>query len=187
LAALDGEITERRFAARRATDAYLGSARYGQAMLVTAEQLHALDGATGKGEVLSSFAARRLSRLRRKVVRLANAARPDAPASLHALRIAVKRLRYGLEFFAPMTGGRRLKRCSSVLAEAQDALGKLNDLANAGHLLEQCAGTDPRLREAVSLVGGWHVPRHTGLMERVPGILRDLRRLELPRFAGLDG
>jgi len=34
------------------------------------------------------------------------------------------------------------------LASLQDALGQINDLANAGRLLTDCAGEDTRLREA---------------------------------------
>ena len=42
-----------------------------------------------------------MRRLRKRLRRLAAAARLEQPATLHALRIGVKRLRYALEFFAP--------------------------------------------------------------------------------------
>ena len=54
-------------------------------------------------EPVGTFADRRLRRLRRKVEQLATAARPDDPAALHALRIGIKRLRYALEFFTPLS------------------------------------------------------------------------------------
>ena len=45
-----------------------------------------------------------------------------------------------------------------------------------------CAGGDLRLREAVTLVGGWHGPRHSQLMAQVPALLDEIRRLKLPRL-----
>jgi CHAD domain-containing protein len=128
-------------------------------------------------ETTASFATARLRRLRRKVHELADAARPDDPVSLHALRIGVKRLRYALEFFAPLSRDKAQRRLVDKLAEAQGTLGQLNDLANAGRLLMECAGHDERLREAVTLIGGWHAPRHAGLMAGVPKLLESLRNM----------
>ncbi len=184
LAALAGVVTDRRYAARAAAAHALGSARYGRLMLsIFASLQEQVFGAGDHGQTLAAFAAERLARLRKKVRRLAAAAHGDDPLSLHALRIAVKRLRYALEFFAPLAevkaGGRSIAR----LAAIQDVLGQLNDLANAGRLLESCAGDDRRLREAVTLVGSWHGPRHGQLLDRVPGLIEEVRRLRLPPLA----
>jgi CHAD domain-containing protein len=69
------------------------------------------------------------------------------------------------------------------LAAMQDTLGQLNDLANAGALLMDCAGDDPRLREAVTLIGGWHGPRYAALLESITPELGRLARLQLPPLA----
>lgn len=182
LAALDGEITERRFAARRVSQAHLNSIGYGRMMVAAAERLTALPDDEGMAPALQEFARKRLKRLRCRVVRMARSAAPDDPASLHALRIAVKRLRYGLEFFGHLARGRRLAALAFTLAQAQDTLGKLNDLANAGRLLEECAGNDRRMREAVGITGGWHGPRYARLMAEVPALLKRLSRITLPRL-----
>ncbi|MBL8487835.1 MAG: CYTH and CHAD domain-containing protein [Rhodocyclaceae bacterium] len=182
LAALDGEITERRFAARSMTREYLASAGYGAAMVAASERLALLDEELPDAAGLGDFAGRRLRRLHRRVVALAASADPADPDALHALRIAVKRLRYGLEFFGPMTSRRRLARLATRLAEAQETLGKLNDLANAGRLLADCAGSDPRLRDAVGIVGEWHRPRHARLLDGVPTLLARLARMARPRI-----
>jgi CHAD domain-containing protein len=50
----------------------------------------------------------------------------DHPASLHALRIAVKRLRYGIELFRPALG-KHGGSLSAYLKEAQDFLGWVHD------------------------------------------------------------
>ncbi|HTY99240.1 MAG TPA: CHAD domain-containing protein [Rhodocyclaceae bacterium] len=182
LAALAGVVTDRRYAARAAAVQALQSTAYGELMLRLAASLQGPVGDEAPG-ALVDFAADRLRRLGKRVRRLAEAARGDDPTSLHALRIGVKRLRYALEFFASLLDGKAHRRRVTRLAAVQDALGQLNDLANAGRLLMDCAGGDLRLREAVTLVGGWHGPRHAQLMAQVPPLLEELRRLESLRPA----
>ncbi|MBI4996047.1 MAG: CHAD domain-containing protein [Rhodocyclales bacterium] len=178
LAALAGAITDDRYAARRNTVRHLESREFGHLMVRLAALLHApeLDEAPA-AESFAAFAAGRTKRLRRKVRSLASQARLDDPASLHVLRIGIKRLRYALEFFASITRGKGQRRLAGWLADIQGTLGELNDLANAGQLLMNCAGHDERLREAVALIGGWHGPRHARLMTRLPGLLKGLRAL----------
>jgi inorganic triphosphatase YgiF len=178
LAALAGVITEDRYAARRNTIRHLESREFGQLMIRLAALLHApaMEEALVT-EFVAAFAAGRMKRLRHRVRELAIHARPDDPPSLHALRIGTKRLRYALEFFAALAPGKAQRRQASWLAEIQGTLGELNDLANAGQLLMNCAGHDERLREAVTLIGGWHGPRHASLMARLPKLLDELRNL----------
>jgi inorganic triphosphatase YgiF len=178
LAALAAIITDRRHTVRHQAVTHLTSREFGRLMLQLASQC-CEKGPTNPAnpETTASFATARLRRLRRKVHELADAARPDDPVSLHALRIGVKRLRYALEFFAPLSRDKAQRRLVDKLAEAQGTLGQLNDLANAGRLLMECAGHDERLREAVTLIGGWHAPRHAGLMAGVPKLLESLRNM----------
>ncbi len=188
LAALTGAVTDRQYSARAAAVHYLQSVAYGRLLLLATALLHrppfdmaAIDGAAD--DTLAAFAAGRLKRLRKKVLALAAAASIEDPVSLHQLRIGIKRLRYALEFFAPLAAGKSLRRLLQQLGLLQDELGQLNDLANAGLLLMHCAGDDPRLREAVSLVGGWHASRHGALLGRIPGQVKKLARLKLPRLS----
>ncbi|MBK9020444.1 MAG: CYTH and CHAD domain-containing protein [Sulfuritalea sp.] len=183
LPALASDITNRRYAARVQALALLASPGYGLTLLSVLEALHAGD-ATGDGKTsLRDFATQRLGRLHRKLRRLAAAADPEQPASLHALRIAVKRLRYAMEFFAPLVPAKAFDRALRRLADAQETLGQLNDLTNAGTLLMECAGDDPRLREAVTLIGGWHGPRYASLQAGLSRQQRGLVRLRLPKLA----
>ncbi|MDP2794649.1 MAG: CHAD domain-containing protein [Sulfurisoma sp.] len=181
LATLAGIITDRRYAARGSAVHALQSPHHGQLVLQAVGLLHPIAGTT-EGETLAGFASGRLKRLHRKVRRLAAAARPDDPAALHALRIGCKRLRYALEFFGPLAPGKAVRRAAVRLEGAQDILGQLNDLANAGRLLMDCAGSDTRLREAVTLIGGWHGPRHMQLLAGIPALLSGLHKLRLPRL-----
>jgi adenylate cyclase len=184
LAMLVGIITEKGYQTRAEAMQALRRPSFGQLMLLAGDLLHRppFSVASSDDGTIAAFATSRIKRLRGKVERLANAASIDDPASLHTLRIAIKRLRYALEFFAPLTRGKDLPRIVGRLAKLQDALGQINDLANAGMLLMACAGEDARLREAVTLIGGWHGPRHARLLGSVPVGLKQARKLKLPKL-----
>ena len=183
LPALASDITNRCYIARAQAIATLAEPDHGRVLLTALESLHARPASDQAMVTLNRFACKRLQRLRKKMRHLALAAHIDDPAALHALRIAVKRLRYALEFFSPLAREADSLRVLEKLTSLQDALGQLNDLANAGAVLMDCAGDDPRLREAVTLIGGWHGPRYAGLLKRITPELARLARLSLPRLA----
>lgn len=189
MASLIGAVTKRQYSAREAAVRHLQSITYGRLLLLATALLHqapfttAAEPGAETGETLVDFANGRLKRLRKKVLALAALATIDDPVSLHQLRIGIKRLRYALEFFSPLLASKPLQRLLGRLSLLQDELGQLNDLANAGLLLMHCAGDDPRLREAVSLVGGWHASRHRDLLAQIPGQAKHLTRLKLPKLA----
>ncbi|MCF8198464.1 MAG: CYTH and CHAD domain-containing protein [Sulfuritalea sp.] len=183
LPAIASDITNRRYRSRAEAITMLAAPAYGLTLLGALESLHAQvpNGPTAIG--LQEFASERLRRLKRKVRRLVQAASVEDPASLHAMRIGVKRLRYALEFFSPLANRRSLQRALKQLASMQDVLGQLNDLTNAGALLMDCAGDDPRLREAVTLIGGWHGPRYSKLLKTIAREQPRLTKLRLPKLA----
>lgn len=83
-------------------------------------------------------------------------------ARRHRVRIAVKKLRYATEFFAGLYAGGRRKRYLRALAELQDRLGRVNDIATARSVLERLAGESAdadraaALPEAGTMVLDWH-------------------------------
>ena len=180
LSALAGEITNLRYGVRAGVLAALAAPAYGRMLLGAVEALHPLAPPTLTSATLEEFAIVRLRHLCRRLRRLAAAARIADPSTLHALRIGIKRLRYALEFFAALAADPPLRRLQARLATAQDILGRLNDLANAGVLLSKCAGSDPGLREAVALIGGWHGTRHARLLAEIADALPRLARTRLP-------
>ncbi len=183
LSALAGDITNLRYGVRAEVLASLAAPDYGRMLLTAVEALH--PAATPVLEVgsLDEFAAARLHHLCRRVRRLAAAAHTNDPASLHALRIGIKRLRYALEFFATLGAEAPGRRLHSRLAEVQDVLGRIIDLTNAGVLLSDCAGSDAELREAVALIGGWHGARYGRLLGEIAAALPKLAKLRLPALA----
>ncbi len=184
---LAGVITNRLHVARVDAARILSQPQYGQMQLGAGALLHGapfVDPVTAsvadaEEPSLPQFADRRLRRLLKKTLTLAALARTDEPASLHQLRISIKRLRYAIEFFGAMIPGNGAARLVRRLAALQEELGQLNDLASAGAVLMACAGNDPHLREAVSLIAGWHGPRHSRLLAAIPDQLVRIAKLRL--------
>ncbi|MDO8787749.1 MAG: CYTH and CHAD domain-containing protein [Sulfuritalea sp.] len=185
---LASAVTNRLYGARAHIRHVLRQPAYSQLLLTAASLLQRAPfvepSGAGDAPPLLQFADRRLRGLQRKVLELADAARVDYPPSLHQLRIGIKRLRYAIEFFGPMIPGRSSVTVIKRLAGLQDELGQLNDLASAGTLLMVCAGKDPHLREAVTLIGGWHGTRHMDLLGDIPDKLKLIRGFKLPRLDG---
>ncbi|MDP2254119.1 MAG: CHAD domain-containing protein, partial [Thiobacillus sp.] len=84
---------------------------------------------------LKKWAGRVLQKGHRPIVRGARDFGQLQAAQRHALRIAVKRQRYAAEFFQTLFGGRRQARYLAVLRDAQDSLGRSNDVRVAWGLL----------------------------------------------------
>ncbi len=116
---------------------------------------------------LRGFARERLTRLRKRSRRRFDAASTLEPVRLHALRISVKQLRYGIEFFAPLFPTKAMERQREGVVRAQGTLGFLQDVDTARGRLAAWAGDDTGVRIAAAFVLGWHGPRYARLRRRV--------------------
>ena len=82
----------------------------------------------------------------------------------HRLRIALKKLRYSAEFFAPLFPAKPVSAFLQRLSKLQDLFGTLNDAAMAETILHRIvahAGErgSAELLEAAAFVDGWHESR----------------------------
>jgi triphosphatase len=73
----------------------------------------------------------------------------------------LKKLRYTAEFFRSLFRNKHEKEYLHALAEVQNSLGLINDIAIADHLLEHIAASlehnrTHHLCTAAGLVAGWH-------------------------------
>lgn len=130
----------------------LDSPRYMSAILETAAWIEA-----GKwlavGDLPSrsarKHAARELSRRHRKILREARHMEELGDDERHELRIRIKKMRYGAEFFASLFDGKKSKkRRKAMLPELerlQDLLGEMNDIAVGGAMVPSLAQADPEL------------------------------------------
>jgi triphosphatase len=119
------------------------AARRFQALLSLLERYLALPGfsigedsgagtsSTQNGTRFMHEAIRRRVRRVRQRHAIAGKAQNGAASRLHRLRIAIKKLRYVLDFFAPLLQPRRVTKAQRSLARLQDILGGINDISVA--------------------------------------------------------
>jgi inorganic triphosphatase YgiF len=110
-------------------------------------------------EPAPAFASRVLARLHHKALRRGRHFRHLQPGERHKVRIALKKLRYALEFFQDLPsvhgGAKHYVRCLSML---QDALGHANDAATTlPHLVAVAGGpaAPPGVERGIGAVMGW--------------------------------
>jgi CHAD domain-containing protein len=85
------------------------------------------------------LAGRMLVRQAGRAKKRGRAARSHEEGDLHRLRIALKKLRYSAEFFAPLYKKKKVKRYLAQVKKLQDVLGRLNDIAHARAAVAQLA------------------------------------------------
>lgn len=127
------------------------------------------------GEAPRDFAARLLNKLSRRFAQAAEHVESPADGQLHALRICAKKLRYSGEFFAALYDRQTPRAYFAALAEVQDVLGRINDVAVAQRLLEELAAM-PELaahQEAVAIAQDSVMQ---GQAKRIASLRRALRR-----------
>lgn len=100
---------------------------------------------------------KRLAKIRDAAARAETLTVPER----HALRIAVKKLRYGLEFLAPVLPAKRAARAGALLKRLQDSLGHLNDLDVAERTIARVCAAAPaagrrRMRKAGAALAALH-------------------------------
>ncbi len=87
-------------------------------------------------QILAAWHARVLRRGRRLERRSSD--------ELHRLRIAVKQLRYAVEFFSGLYAPRRMAALRNRLTLLQDILGRINDASGVAALVGSAAATGDR-------------------------------------------
>ncbi len=90
---------------------------------------------------LPEFAAREIGRRHKHLMRFSEALEHGTPLERHAARVAAKRLRYVADHFGPLLEAKAARRYLRELADLQETLGILNDLANAERLFEALPGS----------------------------------------------
>jgi inorganic triphosphatase YgiF len=106
---------------------------------------------------------RRVRKLGRHFARLSDAER-------HEVRLALKKLRYGVEFLGGLFPGKAAKRYAKAASALQDVLGRLNDQAETRALLRRLADGAPAgpagarlaLARGHGFVLGWQAQGLTG-------------------------
>jgi len=92
----------------------------------------------------------------------------------HRSRIALKRLRYAAEFYAPLYKKKAVKRYLGRLKKLQDLLGRVNDVAQVRAVLARLVADEPAsahgradLVFTAGLINGWHRARAERMSKKV--------------------
>jgi inorganic triphosphatase YgiF len=146
LAAFREVAQERRAAAQAGVRETLASQRYADLALNLAAWIErrgwrgeADAGARARQEEeVGAFAGAVLRRRHRQVRKRGKGFATLDPEARHELRIALKKLRYGTDFFAGLfPEAKRAARFRKAMARIQDRLGHLNDVAVASRLVHE--------------------------------------------------
>lgn len=179
-------------AERRAAHACLAAEFAGPTLTATvlglaawAEDPAALTGLPDGGvmrEPLADLAAALETRLERKVLSRGRRIRKREDEELHSLRKALKRLRYGVEFLAPLHRHKQVKAYLHACRALQEQLGTINDAAVAVALAERLdGGRRAELAPAVAELAGWAGARRTEAKRCLPDAWRAFKGVPLPR------
>lgn len=104
----------------------------------------------------------------------------QSSSEIHALRIAIKKLRYPLEFFYSLFDPPRTQALRTRLTALQDTLGLMNDGAVTRQLLRgHFRGRDPKFAWAIGVIAGWVEGRSYALRHEVDGAWKAFRGTEV--------
>jgi triphosphatase len=166
---MDTLVGKKAEAYRQVADA-LSSARYRHLLIHLCELVYAEDlGKTGEDRLdapLAELAAAALSRAHDKLLKRGSGFEVLSKPERHEVRIALKRLRYALDFFAGVFAGASKKKFVKALERLQEDLGRMNDVVVAETMLArlvgvagdgaQSAAVPADLAFAAGGVLGWH-------------------------------
>jgi inorganic triphosphatase YgiF len=108
--------------------------------------------AAALAEPLGEFARRAIAKRHRRLAKRVAALLPGRPETLHAVRIAAKKLRYTMEFFAALFAKRAVKAYLQPLMDLQTILGDVNDAATAERLLDAAAEGNAEMLAEVATI-----------------------------------
>ncbi|SHK06191.1 Inorganic triphosphatase YgiF, contains CYTH and CHAD domains [Roseomonas rosea] len=133
-------------------------------------------------EPLADLAPELEERLDRRVRRRGRRIRHRSDEELHDLRKALKKLRYAVEFLAPLHRKKRVEAYLDRCKDLQEQLGALNDAAMAVRLTEHLAGSGADLDPSLEAVKAWAGERRGAALEKLPKAWRRFKDGSLPRL-----
>jgi CHAD domain-containing protein len=138
---------------------------------------------TAMNRPLRELAPNLLKRLEHKVARRGQHIARRADSELHALRKAVKKLRYCVEFLSPLFSHKQVKAYPRQCKRLLKQLGGLNDAVMAVAMAEQLGGErQPELAPAVAALARWAADQQAAARHDLPKNWHALQAEPLPRL-----
>ena len=126
---------------------------------------------------IGKFASRALDALYDQTKKRGKRAHGSYDSRTHKLRIALKKLRYAAEFFAPLYPKKRTKKYIKALKDLLDALGAANDAHGVSNVLA-LLGDGTELSFAKGVVIGWYRAREKRLARQAMRDWDNFKRLK---------
>ena len=147
-------VINQRDLARHALMEHPDLQRQGRLILMLVTELHALELPDYEDETLKSFIKQQLKPLRNRINKRYRTALKGDLDDLHQLRIALKPLRYALDFFITILPSDKILPEYVAVLTAVRALGQVNDMAMATRILSGLTTADSRLQTAQAYMAG---------------------------------
>jgi triphosphatase len=152
----------RRFLAGRA-HADLALDWSGWVALEAWHEVASIDGRQVLAAPVTDLARQVLDKRHKRVKKLGRDFAGLSDAERHEVRLALKKLRYGVEFLGDLFPGKAARRYGKAAAKVQDVLGRLNDQAETRALLQRLTASAPTrpaadrqaLERGVGFILGW--------------------------------
>ena len=172
--AIESEFTAKRNATFRDARQVVETPRFRRLLIKVLEWLETRRTVINEAQTpIDEFAAEVLDRLIKKARKKGRHLDELSPGQRHKLRIKVKKIRYGLEFFKSLYADQdreQLAKLGARLKKIQDSLGALNDAIAHEKMAKQAALTAPRRnRRSRAFISGVIVGQESGAAN---GIIR---------------
>jgi inorganic triphosphatase YgiF len=131
---------------------------------------------TKKHYKLVTVATRSLNKFHKQLLRHNDNLTDMSPEYRHAIRIASKKLRYVAEFFTSIYPTKDCTKFIKILAQVQECLGQVNDIAVAERLLDELKGNQPDAQpeKAIQLFKQWNTSSTTHNIAKINPIWKQL-------------
>jgi triphosphatase len=128
-----------------------------------------------------NFAGRILSERHNKALKRGRRFKSLSADERHRLRLAIKKLRYAVDFLLPMYGQRKsTKRFFGKLADLQEELGSYNDMATTTALLAGLNGSSSESGTAAAAIAGWQAHAMVGAETRLRSAWSNFSKMKVP-------
>ena len=130
--------------------------------------------------LMRKFSEAALDRLRARVLKRGKAAAVSDEAR-HKLRIALKNLRYGMDFFADLPGNRKRRQSyKKKMSALQDLLGIRNDIVGAKTYLEELREeAGPEAAQILEFILGWQAREAASADKAISKSWKKFKRAEI--------
>jgi len=163
---LRNEARRRVKAARRSIVRLLAVKEYPRLMVEFTAAVHALTDS--RPVALKNFAKERIAAHTRSARKMAEQYAELNAEKRHIMRLRFKKLRYAMEFMAPLLPTRHMKTYLTALGRLQEALGLINDQVTAELLINEALG-----QKSATAAHGWVAGRQEILVTYIPAALAD--------------